>query len=257
MIRGNLPTRHAQEAIVLLARSAIAAAPVQEMERFRRLLVESQGRDVVVAFTEQGRPSLRDALVDLHRRGIATALVVAMAVPFEPSMVSSLTRSLKRWSAAGSPLPTVRLVPLLQQDDAALAALCAALDHAPVQLDPDGIKPAEGSLVPGQKRRVLVCMGGPCVAAGAETLWGHLRNEQERLKLRAEGDGTMSAKTSCLGPCNLAPVIQVWPEGTYYAGLDERDLDRIIAEHLLEGRPAEDLAYAATGAKQVLRPRRA
>lgn len=98
-------------------------------------------------------------------------------------------------------------------------------------------------------------MGGPCLAAGAEVVWGHLRNEQERLSLRTAGEGCMSAKTSCLGPCNLAPVLQLWPEGTYYGGVDEAGLDRIVAEHVLGGTPVEELAYAPGGRKHTLRPR--
>jgi (2Fe-2S) ferredoxin len=243
----------AGEAIILFARSAVAAAPLKEMERFRALLAARDGRRIVFAFTEQGQPSLRTTLVALAEEGIASALIIAMIVPFEQSMIASLTRSLRRWAAAGSRLPAVRLVPVLGQDDVAAAALAAALGHEATAVDPDSLKTAEGSLVPGQKRRVLVCMGGPCNAAGAETLWGHLRNEQDRLKLRIAGGGTMSAKSSCLGPCNLAPVLQVWPEGTYYGGVDEKAIDRIIDDHLLGGKPVDDLSYEPTGQKQILR----
>ena len=63
----------------------------------------------------------------------------------------------------------------------------------------------------------------------------------------------MTAKTSCLGPCGLAPVLQVWPEGTMYGGVDEGAVDRIIDNHLLGGGIVEALAYAPTGAKQRLR----
>jgi (2Fe-2S) ferredoxin len=63
----------------------------------------------------------------------------------------------------------------------------------------------------------------------------------------------MSCKTTCLGPCALAPVVQVWPDGTVYGGVDEAGVDRIIAEHLGEGRVVADLAYAPTGKKQTLR----
>jgi (2Fe-2S) ferredoxin len=110
-----------------------------------------------------------------------------------------------------------------------------------------------GSVVPGQRRRVLICQGGPCNAAGATLLWGYFRNEQNRQGLRTAGEGVMSAKTSCLGPCNLAPVMQVLPEGTYYGGLTEGGIDRIIAEHLLGDRIVDDLAYAPTGKKAFLR----
>jgi len=248
-------TQEGAEAIVLLARSAVAAAPLKEMERFRALLAARDGRRVALAFTEQGRPSLRETLGALAEAGVARALIIAMIVPFEQSLVTSLTRSLKRWALAGTRLPAVRLVPLLQADQAAAEAMGSALGDQPVALDPEGASGADRSVIPVQKRRVLVCMGGPCNAAGADTLWGHLRNEQERLKLRVHGDGMMSAKSSCLGPCNLAPVLQVWPEGTHYCGVDEAALDRIIAGHIMEGQPAVDLAYAPGGAKQALRPR--
>lgn len=84
-------------------------------------------------------------------------------------------------------------------------------------------------------------------------IWGHLRNEQKRLSLRTSGEGTMSAKTSCLGPCSLAPVLQVWPEGTYYGGVDEAGVDRIVERHLLGGAIVDELAYHPTGTKQRLR----
>jgi (2Fe-2S) ferredoxin len=36
----------------------------------------------------------------------------------------------------------------------------------------------------------------------------------------------------------------VYPEGTWYARLDEEKLDRVIDEHLVGGRPVEDLLFA-------------
>ena len=84
-------------------------------------------------------------------------------------------------------------------------------------------------------------------------VWSHLRAEQKRLNLRATGVGVMTCKTTCLGPCNLAPVLQVFPEGTYYGGIDELGVDQIIERHLLGGCVVEELAYAAIPARQPLR----
>ena len=36
----------------------------------------------------------------------------------------------------------------------------------------------------------------------------------------------------------------MYPEGTWYAGLDIEKLDRVIDEHLIGGKPVEDLAFA-------------
>jgi (2Fe-2S) ferredoxin len=68
------------------------------------------------------------------------------------------------------------------------------------------------------------------------------------------GDGTMTAKATCLGPCALAPVVQLFPEGTWYGGVTEAAVDRIVEEHLLGGRIVDAFAYQPTGRKQRLRP---
>jgi (2Fe-2S) ferredoxin len=210
----------------------------------------------VFAFAEEGTPSLRDALDALIGAGHSTILIVPVVVPAEPAFVTGLKKALQRWHGVDSRAwPEIRIAPF-PGGEAAMRDLLEAVIRSPaaerVAFEP--VAPAtEGSIVPAQKRRVLVCLGAPCIRAGAETVWGHLRNEQKRLGLRTAGEGTMSARTSCLGPCNLAPVVQVWPEGTCYGGVDETGIDRIVDRHLLNGEIVEELAYRPSGAKQALR----
>lgn len=45
----------------------------------------------------------------------------------------------------------------------------------------------------------------------------------------------------CMDRCAEGPVIVVYPEGTWYTYVDERDIDEIIDEHLLNGRIVERL----------------
>ena len=241
---------------LLLARGGSTAAPVREMERFRDIVAAMPGvASAHHAFIEEGAPSLRDALAELADAGNAPILVVPILIPAEPNFATWLKRTLQRWQAAdGRAWPEIRVAPFLG-DHPLIAELLAATvgSDAVKPLDTPPVPVGEGSIVPAQRRRVLVCMGGPCHAAGAATVWGHLRNEQKRLSLRTTGDGMMSAKTSCLGPCSLAPIVQVWPEGTLYGGVDEAGVDRIIADHLLKGEVVHSLAYAPTGRKQTLR----
>ena len=126
-------------------------------------------------------------------------------------------------------------------------------------IDPTSLAPPlpVGSLVPPQQRRVLVCHGTPCINAGAPAVWTYLRSEQKRLALRTTAGGTMTATSSCLGPCKLAPVLQAFPEGTYYGGIDAAGIDRIVQEHLLGGRVVDALAYAPLLHRQALRPQQA
>ena len=239
--------------VLLLARSATAAQPVREMERWASAMAALPGvSGASLAFSEEGPLSLRDGLRALVDQSDQPIVVVPMVLPSEPSFENWLRRTIRRWQAADArPWPEVRIAafPGMQQQMQDVLTACLASD-APIE---PGKPAGEGSIVPAQKRRVLVCMGGPCNAAGAAPIWGHLRNEQKRLSLRTAGDGMMSAKTSCLGPCSLAPVLQVWPEGTLYGGVDEAGVDAIVQEHLLGGRIVEALAYHPTGAKQKLR----
>lgn len=70
------------------------------------------------------------------------------------------------------------------------------------------------------------------------------------------GDGwSQYAVGRCLRPCSLAPAVRVWPEGTVYGGVDQGDMARIIAEHLLADGQVADLAYLADGRKHLLRSR--
>src|SRR5262245_60561367 len=248
---------HGPKTVLLLARSAVTAAPIQEMERLRKRIADCPGVErAVFAFSEQGVPSLREALAELIDAHCGPILIVPLLVPAEPNFHTWLARTLQRWRAGDArPWPDIRIAPLLAEHPKMadlLGALVDAGGDALAMPEKAGIQP-EGSVVPAQKRRVLVCLGGPCNVAGANAVWGYLRNEQDRLSLRTAGEGTHTAKATCLGPCALAPVLQVWPEGTYYGGVDEAGIDRIIAEHLLGGNVVEDLAYEPTGRKQVLR----
>jgi (2Fe-2S) ferredoxin len=45
----------------------------------------------------------------------------------------------------------------------------------------------------------------------------------------------------CLDRCEEGPTLVVYPEGVWYTFIDEEDLDEIIDEHLVGGRPVERL----------------
>ena len=49
--------------------------------------------------------------------------------------------------------------------------------------------------------------------------------------------------TPCLGVCHSGPILVVYPEGIWYCQVDEALLDRIVEEHLRNGRPVEEAVY--------------
>jgi (2Fe-2S) ferredoxin len=111
----------------------------------------------------------------------------------------------------------------------------------------------EGLVVPPQKDRVLSVMAALATMpapAPFGAIFGRSRRGQHRRQPRR---GTMSTKATCLGPCNVAPILQSRPDGIYHGGIDASGTDRIIRDHLLGCGVVEDLAYRPTGAKRALR----
>lgn len=246
------------QAIVLVARSAIASVPLGEMAQLSGMLAATTNAGpVLFAFTEQGEPSLHDVMHRLKAQGADTVVLVPLLLPMEPNFVAFLTRTLQRWKTESpGPWPTIHVgthgpadtqaMSIVLTELAALAATTQPLEEA-TNAAPDG------SIVHAISHQLLVCAGGPCQAAGSAVIWGHLRNELTRLGLTVAGQGVRSARASCLGPCSLAPVVQVFPGCTYYGGVDERGIDRIINEHIGKNTVVADLAYEPASTKQRLR----
>jgi len=87
------------------------------------------------------------------------------------------------------------------------------------------------------QRHVLVCVDGDC---GGKAVAKALRKAVAAHGLRA----TVSvAKVDCLDVCTKGTIAVVYPEGTWYAGLDEKTVDRLVIEHLRDGRVVEDLVF--------------
>jgi (2Fe-2S) ferredoxin len=236
-------------AAVLVTRSAIAATPIAATRALAERIAALPGVDAATyAFTDNGEPSLHDTVFRLRGEGFTELLLLPLIFPVEPSLRNWLGRALARWREADpGTWPAIRLAPppaAMHALDGLLEEMVGAARAVQPLILPARVKP-EGCLVPAEKRRALMCQDYPCSNAGSATLWQRLR--------RAENDDVACARTSCLGPCSLAPVVQVFPEGTYYCGIDEEGLDRIIASHLVGGEIVEELAYAPTGRKQRLR----
>ena len=49
--------------------------------------------------------------------------------------------------------------------------------------------------------------------------------------------------SSCLGPCQQGPTMVVYPEGVWYTGVQEKDVQEIVVSHLVNGVPVERLIF--------------
>ena len=99
-------------------------------------------------------------------------------------------------------------------------------------------------------RHVLVCTGGFCSPdrRGRE-IYAELARLLQREGLLFGPARVKRGETPCLGVCSGGPIVVVYPDGVWYSRVTPALLERIVVEHLRDGRVVDDAVFFRLDAK--------
>ncbi|MBQ1391296.1 MAG: NAD(P)H-dependent oxidoreductase subunit E, partial [Firmicutes bacterium] len=94
------------------------------------------------------------------------------------------------------------------------------------------------------RSQVLICGGTGCTASGSAKVREEFEAQIANYDLQ---DEIKLVRTGCFGLCSVGPIVIVYPEGTFYCRVQKEDVEEIVSEHLLKGRPVTRLVYSGDG----------
>ena len=98
------------------------------------------------------------------------------------------------------------------------------------------------------RRHLLICTGPRCAEQGmAQALFDSLGEKFKAAGLDAGELRVKRSRVSCFAACTGGPLMCVQPDGTWYHNVTPQNMDRIIDEHLLHGRPVTELVFHQAG----------
>jgi len=82
-----------------------------------------------------------------------------------------------------------------------------------------------------------------CADHDAQAAFEHCKSRVKAAGLAGPGSVRVN-RAGCLDRCAGGPVAVVYPEEVWYTYVDSHDLDEIVDQHLIQGRPVERLRLA-------------
>lgn len=93
-------------------------------------------------------------------------------------------------------------------------------------------------------RHVIICTGDYCSPERkGKELYSLLATLLERESLLFGPTRVKRGETPCLGVCESGPIVVVYPDGVWYARVTPELLERIVTDHLKQGKIVEEAVF--------------
>lgn len=96
---------------------------------------------------------------------------------------------------------------------------------------------------------LFTCVGKQCKNSNPEAIMDRLR---EVIKQRGLEDVT-STSSGCVHLCDLGPVMFVYPGSVWYVGVQPDDVEKIVENHVIQGRAVERLRMTPSHPEELRR----
>jgi NADH-quinone oxidoreductase subunit F len=112
--------------------------------------------------------------------------------------------------------------------------------HSDLEQIKERIQKEKGKTKENKKEKVLVCMGGGCLASGSQKI---LDRFNEAIHASGLDKSVVTVGTGCLGPCSHGPVVVMERDKVFYQNVTSDDVDDIINLHVKENKIVERLTF--------------
>jgi (2Fe-2S) ferredoxin len=97
----------------------------------------------------------------------------------------------------------------------------------------------------GYRRHVFLCTGPRCCTPEEGlAAWEVLKMQINDHGLEAGDHACYRTKVGCLRICCQGPTMVVYPEGTWYHGMNAERIPLFVKQHLVEDKPVEEWVFA-------------